>query len=98
MKTCVLIEVDDQGQVSVGTYPGELPPQFKQGLQPAQSVDEALATAKQLLEGGGEEQGETAPDNETGEGQPAQAEGNFRQGFHKAQPAGPVKGPMTGGY
>jgi hypothetical protein len=97
MKTCVLIEVDDQGKVSVGTYPGELPPQFKQGLEPAQSVDEALAKAKQLLEGG-EEQGETAPDNETGEQTPPQAEGSFRQGFHKAMPAGPVKPPMQGGY
>jgi hypothetical protein len=93
LKTCVLIEVADDGNVSVGTYPGELPPQMKQGMQPAQSVDDALAQAKQLLEGG-EEQGEPAPDQEQGEQTAPQAEGSFRQGFHKAQPAGPVKGPM----
>ena len=50
MKACVLIEVDDQGQVSVGSYPGDLPPELKQSMQPAQSVDDALAQAKQLLE------------------------------------------------
>jgi hypothetical protein len=97
MKTCVLIEVDDQGQVMVGTYPGELPEQFKAGLQPAANVGEALSTAQHLLEGG-EEQGEAGPDNEAGEQTPPQAEGSFRQGFHKAQPAGPMKGPMPGGY
>lgn len=86
MKTCVLIDVDDRGQVSVGTYPGPLP----QGvaLKPAASVDEALAQAKQLL---GEEQGEAAPDQEQGEQTPAQAEGSFKQGFQRAQPAGPTR-------
>lgn len=98
MKACVLIEVGDDGQVSVGTYPGDIPPDMKQGLQPAQSIDDALAQAKQLLEHGQEEQGEPSPDNETGEQTPQAAEGSFRQGFHKAQPAGPMKAPIQGGY
>lgn len=78
-ETCVLIEVDEQGQVSVGTYPN-IPEELKAGLQPAKSIDEALLQAKQLLEGG------AAP-----EAQPtAQADESFQDGFKKAQPAGPT--------
>ena len=76
-ETCVLIEVDEQGQVSVGTYPN-IPEELKAGLQPAKSIDEALMQAKQLLE-----QGPVGP-------APVQAEGNFQAGFKKAQPAGPT--------
>lgn len=76
-ETCVLIEVDEQGQVSVGTYPN-IPEELKAGLQPAKSIDEALLQAKQLLEGG-------AP-AET----PQQADQSFQGGFKKAQPAGPT--------
>lgn len=95
MKACVFIEIGDDGQVSVGTYSQELPADYKQDVHAVGSVDEALAAAKQLLvEGGDEEQGEAGPDNEQGEQTPQAAEGSFRQGFHKAQPAGPSKGPM----
>lgn len=78
-ETCVLIEVDEQGQVSVGTYPN-IPEELKAGLQPAKSVDEALMQAKQLLEGGA-----PAPDQS-----PQAADGSFQEGFKKAQPAGPT--------
>lgn len=80
-ETCVLIEVDEQGQVSVGTYPN-IPEELKSGLQPVKSIDEALLAAKQML---AEEQGEGP--------QPAseeQGESNFSAGFKKAQPAGPA--------
>ena len=83
MKACVLIDVADDGKVSVGTYQGDLPPEMSQNMQPVASVDDALTAAKQMLEQGDEEQGETAPDNEA-------AEGNFQAGFKKAQPAGPT--------
>lgn len=59
---CVEIEVDDQGQVTVGLCPpdeGQNGPEGSQQeesaekdyMQPAANVDDALAKAKQLLSG-----------------------------------------------
>jgi hypothetical protein len=54
MSTCVEIEIEDDGTVMVGVKPQEQETpgeeaQDKQYLQPANSVDEALTTAKDLL-------------------------------------------------
>lgn len=51
MSVCVEIEVDDQGQVKVGVDPEQQEQGDKSYMQPAQSVDAALAQAKQLLSG-----------------------------------------------
>lgn len=50
MGICVEIEIDDQGQVMVGVDPEkEEAPEPKGYMQPAQSVEDALQTAKDLL-------------------------------------------------
>lgn len=49
MSTCVVIEVDDDGAVRVGVLPPEAIAQYADALQPAQSVEDALSTAKDLL-------------------------------------------------
>jgi hypothetical protein len=78
--TCILIEVNEQGQASVGAYPSDqIPPEVKQSLQPVESVDAALEQARALI---GEEQGETAS-QEAGENEQteAQAEASFEKGY-----------------
>lgn len=87
MSICVEIEVDDQGKVSVGIDPEQKEPNDNANMQPAASIDEALAKAKQLLsQGGGQNQ----------------AEQQFQQGFKQAGPAPmqpksmPPQGPMGG--
>lgn len=55
MATCIEIEISDQGAVTVGVCPPEPVEETgaqKEYMQPAASVDEALAKAKQLLSGG----------------------------------------------
>lgn len=95
-KTCVEIEVDDQGQVTVGVCPPEQETpgeeqQDKQYMQPAQSVEEALTTAKDLL---------TNPQAQAAEGgqQPGgQSQNDMwnkvqRDRAMESQPGGPMMG------
>jgi hypothetical protein len=74
--TCVVIETDEAGKVMVGALPQDQKPDYGNLLQPAGSVDEALAKAKELLGGQPEQEG--------------QAEAQFKQGFANRQPAGPM--------
>lgn len=88
-EVCVKIELDDQGQVTVGQEPSEDYQAPAHGtaedeqaeaayMKPAKSIDDALATAKQLLEQGS---AQTQPTQD-------QAESQFAQGFKSQQPGG----------
>lgn len=80
---CVAIEVGEDGTVKVGLIPPEAAAQYADALQPAQSVEDALGTAKDLLSG------------QTGEqAQASQDEGQFRQGFDKTAPGMPFSKGM----
>jgi hypothetical protein len=73
--TCILIEVNEQGQASVGSYPSEqIPAEVKQSLQPVESVDAALEQARALI-------GDGTPAQEAGEQTEAQAEASFEKGY-----------------
>lgn len=55
MPICVEIEVSDDGQVMVGVDPEKAETGEPKGyMQPAASVDEALAKAKSMLDGAGQ--------------------------------------------
>lgn len=83
---CVAIEVGEDGTVKVGMIPPEATAQYAKEMQPAQSVEDALGTAKDLLSG------------QTGEqAQAASAEGGFAQGFAKQQPIGAPAPARPGG-
>ncbi len=89
----ICIEMADDGSVSVGEEPqseggsAEGMPQEAEGsyMQPAESIDAALATAKQMLSGG-QDQG-LGPNNPFEQPKPDAA---MQQGFEKARgiPAG----------
>jgi len=71
---CILIEVNEQGQASIGSYPSEqIPPEIKQSLQPVESVDLALEQARSLLT-------EEQPDGQTESQETASFEKGYEQG------------------
>lgn len=71
---CIEIAVDDNGQVSVGVCPPEEEAGEKEYMQPAQSIDEALSKAAEMLQG---------PQAE-GQAQ-AQAQESLQTGFRRAR-------------
>lgn len=50
MPICVEIEMNDQGDYSVGVCPPENENEPKEHLHPSQSLDAAIAEAKQILQ------------------------------------------------
>lgn len=48
---CVEIEINDSGEISVGVCPPENESEPKEHLNSIGSIDEALAKAKELLQG-----------------------------------------------
>lgn len=80
MAKCVVIEVGDDGAVSVGAIP---PGQYGNALKPAASLDDALAAARGALAGGEEQQ----PGAEVGPVEAAEGEAAFARGFER----GPAK-------
>jgi hypothetical protein len=72
-KICVEIEFDtDTGEVKVGQCPPEEEaaetPKDDSYLQPVQSVEAALAQAKQIIEGGGAQAGSPTADDQMAAG------------------------------
>jgi len=90
MAICVEIEVDDQGQVTVGVSPpgqeSSAPDQQedKSYMQPAKSVQDALQTANDLLTNPQAQQAAAAPD----QAMPQDAQAAAAQSFNAIRGGG----------
>lgn len=62
MGICVEIEVSDDGKVTVGVDPEKEYGERKGYMQPAQSLEDALQTAKDLLTNGQAQAAQAGPD------------------------------------
>lgn len=78
--TCVVIEVDEAGKVSVGALPQDQKPDYGDLLHPVGSVDEALTEAKELLGGSKEAPNEEQAENEMQQGFAGSAGGHAMMG------------------
>lgn len=80
---CVKIAVDDNGRVMVG----ECPPEEAGGeyMQPVQSLEEAMAKAAQMMQGGRQMNGQMPGQME--EKDDDEAEQSFQAGFRRARGA-----------
>lgn len=68
MPICIEIEVADDGQVTVGVCPPKEGGEPKEYMKPAQSVDDALAQAKSMLAGQGQQPQQPQPMQQPAQG------------------------------